>query len=151
MKSIFPFIDNYNNHNKTSYKSKQLSLNSNERLKTDNNFRNHKSIKSKFFSNNTNYFSPNIKFFRNNNFMNTIEDFSKKVKEEPIKEYRKHSEDLMLKYSYYNPKAETEENLINYEDEMTETKASFFRKTKKDIQKYLKESKKLMKTQKNFK
>ncbi len=82
--------------------------------------------------------------------MNTIEDFSKKVKEEPIKEYRKHSEDLMLKYSYYNPKAETEENLINYEDEMTETKASFFRKTKKDIQKYLKESKKLMKTQKNF-
>ena len=150
MKSIFPFIDNYNNHNKTSYKSKQLSLNSNERLKTDNNFRNHKSIKSKFFSNNTNYFSPNIKFFRNNNFMNTIEDFSKKVKEEPIKEYRKHSEDLMLKYSYYNPKAETEENLINYEDEMTETKASFFRKTKKDIQKYLKESKKLMKTQKNF-
>ena len=150
MKSIFPFIDNYNNHNKTSYKSKQLSLNSNERLKTDNNFRNYKSIKSKFFSNNTNYFSPNIKFFRNNNFMNTIEDFSKKVKEEPIKEYRKHSEDLMLKYSYYNPKAETEENLINYEDEMTETKASFFRKTKKDIQKYLKESKKLMKTQKNF-
>ena len=150
MKSIFPFIDNYNNHNKTSYKSKQLSLNSNERLKTDNNFRNHKSIKSKFFSNNTNYFSPNIKFFRNNNFMNTIEDFSKKIKEEPIKEYRKHSEDLMLKYSYYNPKAETEENLINYEDEMTETKASFFRKTKKDIQKYLKESKKLMKTQKNF-
>ena len=150
MKSIFPFIDNYNNHNKTSYKSKQLSLNSNERLKTDNNFRNHKSIKSKFFSNNTNYFSQNIKFFRNNNFMNTIEDFSKKVKEEPIKEYRKHSEDLMLKYSYYNPKAETEENLINYEDEMTETKASFFRKTKKDIQKYLKESKKLMKTQKNF-
>ena len=150
MKSIFPFIDNYNNHNKTSYKYKQLSLNSNERLKTDNNFRNHKSIKSKFFSNNTNYFSPNIKFFRNNNFMNTIEDFSKKVKEEPIKEYRKHSEDLMLKYSYYNPKAETEENLINYEDEMTETKASFFRKTKKDIQKYLKESKKLMKTQKNF-
>ena len=150
MKSIFPFIDNYNNHNKTSYKSKQLSLNSNERLKTDNNFRNHKSIKSKFFSGDTNYFSPNIKFFRNNNFMNTIEDFSKKVKEEPIKEYRKHSEDLMLKYSYYNPKAETEENLINYEDEMTETKASFFRKTKKDIQKYLKESKKLMKTQKNF-
>ena len=150
MKSIFPFIDNYNNRNKTSYKLKKLSSNTNTRLNTYNNIGNYKSIKSKFLSNITKSFTPNIKFFRNNNFMNTIEDFSKNEKEEPIKEYRKHSEDLMLKYSYYNPKVETEENIINYEDEMTKTKADYFRKKKKDIQQYLNGTKKLIKTLNNF-
>ena len=151
MNSIFPVIDNINNNhtinNKTSYKLKRLKLNINKSLKTYNTER----LKTKFFSNFTKSISPNIKFFRNNNkFMNTIEDFSQKVKEKPIKEYVKLQEDLMEKYSYNNPKVKTEENIINYEDEMTKTKANYFRKKKKDIQLYLNRSKKLMKTMRDF-
>ena len=82
--------------------------------------------------------------------MATVEDFSQRVKEQSIKEYAKISENLMEKYSYNNPKIETEENLINYEDEMTKTKADYFLKKKKDIEQYFNKTKKLMKTMKNF-
>ena len=154
MNPIFPVIDNINSHhtinNKTSYKLKRLKLNINKSLKTYNNYSSER-LKTKFFSNFTKSISPNIKFFRNNNkFMNTIEDFSQRVKEKPIKEYVKLQEDLMEKYSYNNPKVKTEENIINYEDEMTKTKANYFRKKKKDIQLYLNRSKKLMKTMRDF-
>ena len=153
MKSIFPIIDNINsNHNKTSYKLKKLKLNSNKRLNTHNNFGNYNSIKTNILNNFTKSNSTNIKCFRNNNrnFMATVEDFSQRVKEQSIKEYAKISENLMEKYSYNNPKIETEENLINYEDEMTKTKADYFLKKKKDIEQYFNKTKKLMKTMKNF-
>ena len=57
----------------------------------------------------------------------------------------------MERYTYYNPKAETDQDIFNYETEMTKTKADYFKKKKKDIEHYLNQSKKLMKTMNNFK
>ena len=83
--------------------------------------------------------------------MESIEDYSKRTRYKPLPEYNKVSDHLMERYTYYNPKAETEENLFNYENEMTKTKANYFMREKNDIRNYFIKSKKLMKTMNNFK
>jgi hypothetical protein len=150
MKHIFPIIDNINHSNK-SHKIKKLKLNTTERLNTYNNLSSYKSLKSKILSQFNSYKSPNIRTIRNNEFMTSIENFSEKVKDQSIKEYTKISDYLMERYTYNNPKAETDQDIFNYETEMTKTKADYFKKKKKDIEHYLNQSKKLMKTMNNFK
>ena len=152
MKQIFPFIDNNNdNHRKRSHKIKKLKLKTNNRLNTFNSISSFKSLKTEILNNFTKNKSPNLTSYKNNDFMTSIENFSKTVKDKmPIKEYSKISNNLMERYSYNNPKAETEENIFNYEDEMTKTKADYFLKKKKDIQNFLDKSKKLMKTLNDF-
>ena len=150
MKHIFPIIDKSNHSNK-SHKIKKLKLNTTERLNTFNNLSSYKSLKSKILSQFNSYKSPNIRTIRNNEFMTSIENFSEKVKDQSIKEYTKISDYLMERYTYYNPKAETDQDIFNYETEMTKTKADYFKKKKKDIEHYLNQSKKLMKTMNNFK
>ena len=150
MKQNFPIIDNNNNHSNRSHKIKRLKLNRNERLNTYNNIKSFKSIKTEILSNFTKYNPPNLKSFKNNDFMSSIENFSKRVKDKSIKEYTKISDDLMERYTYYNPKVETEDDIFNYEKEMTKTKADYFLKTKKTMEHFLDKSKKLMKTMKDF-
>ena len=149
MKPIFPDLNNNKNNNKKNKISK-LKLNSKERLNTFNNLSNLKSLKTEILSNTNRKLSQNLKTFTNNDFMESIEDYSKKTKYKPLPEYSKISDNLMERYTYYNPKAEAKEVLLNYENEMTRTKANYFMRTKNDIRNYLNKSKKLMKTMNNF-
>ena len=151
MKQIFPFIDN--NIGKQSHRNqkiKRMKLEKYSRLNTFSNISSFKSLKTEILQNFNRYKSTNKHFHKNNDFMISIENFAKRVKDKSIKEYTKISDDLMERYTYYNPKAETEEDIINYEDEMTKTKADYFLKKKKDIQFYLNKSKKLMRTMNDF-
>ena len=151
MKPIFPIIDNsITNNNKAMKKTKKLKLNSKERLKTMNNISNFKTLKAEILNHFSKFNSPSVKSYKIIDFMLTIENFSQRIKEKPLKEYTKISDNLMERYTYYNPKAETEGGVSNYENEMSKTKADYFNKTKKDIQHYLSQSKKLMKTMRNF-
>ena len=137
MKPIFPVIDNNTNHNNRTHKIKRLKLNRNDRLIE---------ILSNFSKNNP----TNLKSFKNNDFMSSIEGFSQRVKDKSIKEYTKISDDLMERYTYYNPKVDTDEDIFNYEKEMTKTKADYFLKTKKTMEHFLDKSKRMMKTMKDF-
>ena len=155
MKQLFPFIaNNSNKHKKKMNKMKKLKLNSNsngKRLKTFNNINSYKSLKTEILQNFAKH-KPNTTTFKNNGFMSSIENFSKTSKDHiTINEYNKISNDLMERYTYYNPKAETEEDIIDYENEMTKTKADYFLKKKKVIQLSLDKSKKLMQTSNDFK
>ena len=151
MKQIFPFIDNnIGKHSHRNQKIKRMKLEKDSRLNTFSNISSFKSLKTEILQNFNRYKSTNKHFHKNNDFMISIENFAKRVKDKSIKEYTKISDDLMERYTYYNPKAETEEDIINYEDEMTKTKADYFLKKKKDIQFYLNKSKKLMRTMNDF-
>ena len=150
MKQIFPIIDNNINHSHRTHKIKRLKLNTNDRLNTYNNIKSFKTIKTEILSHFRKNNPTNLKSFKNNDFMTSIEGFSQRMKDKSIKEYTKISDDLMERYTYYNPKVDTEEDIFNYEKEMTKTKADYFLKTKKTMEHFLDKSKKMMKTMKDF-
>ena len=117
MKPIFPIIDNsITNNNKAMKKTKKLKLNSKERLNTMNNIFNFKTLKAEILNHFSKFNSPSVKSYKNNDFMLTIENFSQRIKEKPLKDYTKISDNLMERYTYYNPKAETEGGVSNYEN-----------------------------------
>ena len=78
MKQIFPDLNNNKNNNKKNKISK-LKLNQKERLNTFNNLSNLKSLKTEILSNSNRKLSQNLKTFTNNDFMESIEDYSKKT------------------------------------------------------------------------
>ena len=88
----------------------------------------------------------NIKVFSERNYlskrlMDSIESFSKK-KNLNSDQYNSCISDLMTKYIYSNPDAESN---INTNYELTKTKIKFFMERKKKIQKMLKKSKSMFK------
>ena len=144
MKQIFPFIDNSNGkHSHRTHKIKRIKLDKEKdsRLNTFSNISSYKTLKTEILRSYNKFKTPNKPFYKNNDFMISIENFAKRAKDQSIKECTKISDDLMERYTYYNPKVESEEGLMNYEDEMTKTKADYFLKKKKDILYYLNKSK----------
>ena len=131
MKPIFPKLFN-NNYSSKSNRPKKLKLNINN-ISSPFNCNN---TQIKLFKNpkiNRQYFSPKeinsyLRTFSNNNFLKndsrfieSIQDFAKFSKIKPLEEYCKNTEDLMGRYTYSNPRAESED-VIHYEAEMTRTK-----------------------------
>ena len=148
MKQIFPFIDNSNGkHSHRTHKIKRIKLDKEKdsRLNTFSNISSYKTLKTEILRSYNKFKTPNKPFYKNNDFMISIENFAKRAKDQSIKECTKISDDLMERYTYYNPKVESEEGQMNYEDEMTKTKADYFLKKKKDILYYINKSKKIMK------
>lgn len=153
MKPIFPKLFN-NNYSSKSNRPKKLKLNINN-ISSPFNCNN---TQIKLFKNpkiNRQYFSPKeinsyLRTFSNNNFLKndsrfieSIQDFAKFSKIKPLEEYCKNTEDLMGRYTYSNPRAESED-VIHYEAEMTRTKANYYNKKKDDIRSYLNKSKKII-------
>ena len=154
MKPLFPNLFN-NNHNSNSYRPKKLKFNSsintisnhignNTRIKLLKNTK----IKNENFSPKevTSYlktFSNNKFLKKDSYFVDSIQDFAKYTKYKPIDEYSKYTYDLMKKYTYSNPSADSED-IVHYETEMTRTKANYYNKKKEDIMKYLNKSRKLL-------
>jgi hypothetical protein len=154
MKPIFSNLFN-NNNNSKSYRPKKKQIYNMNNI--SNPFFNNSQIKLQKNSKikKREYFSPKdlttyLKTFSTNNFrkkdsffMESIRDFAKHTKYKPIEEYSKNTEDLMGKYTYSNPRADSED-IIHYETEMTRTKANYFNKKKDDIKNYLNKSKKMI-------
>ena len=81
-------------------------------------------------------FSNNNFIKNDSNFIESIQDYAKYTKFKPMEEYSKNTEDLMGRYTYNNPRAESDE-IIHYETEMTRTKAEYYNKKKDDIENFL--------------
>ena len=155
MKPIFPNLFNNNIHNKKSNKSKKLRINIKCLANTINTNSQIKLLKNKKIKKNC--FSPQIgtgtsylRTFSNNNFIKndsnfieSIQDYAKYTKFKPMEEYSKNTEDLMGRYTYNNPRAESDE-IIHYETEMTRTKAEYYNKKKDDIENFLNKSRKFL-------
>ena len=149
MKPIFPNLYN-SKTNKNTHRKKILQINLHTIQSPSNNNTQIKLLKNTKIKNN--YFAPQeitsyVRTFSNNNFhkkdsyfIQTIQDFAKRSNIKPLEEYCKNTEDLMDKYTYTNPRAESEE-VVHYETEMTKTKANYYNKKKDDIINYFKKSK----------
>ena len=154
MKPIFPKLSNLNSHKSNSHIAKKIKFNNNINNAT-NLFQNNSQIKllktarMKNQSFSLKEITAYLKTFSNNNFpkkdsyfLNSIQDFGKSTKYKSIDEYNKYTYDLMKKYTYSNPRADSED-IVYYETEMTRTKANYYNKKKDDIMKYLNKSRKL--------
>ena len=75
--------------------------------------------------------------YRRKKLMDSIETFSKNVNLK-YKDYNNNITDLMSKYLYSNPEADTN-NITQYE--LTKSKINFYKKNKDDIENYLSKSK----------
>ena len=150
MKQLFPKL---NDSNGKTNRQKKLKININSIGSPFNNntqmklFKNSK-IKSHYFS--PPHISSYMRTFSNNNFnkndsyfIETIQDFANHTKIKPLEEYCKNTEDLMGRYTYSNPRAESQD-IIHYESEMTKTKANYYNKKKDDIINYFNKSKRII-------
>ena len=159
MKPIFPNL--FNNSSKTN-RQKKIQININTVSSPFNINTQIKLLKNSKIKNN-NYFAPQeissyLRTFSNSNFrkndsyfMQSVQNFAKHSKIKPLEEYCKNTEDLMGRYTYSNPRAESED-IIHYETEMTKTKANYYNKKKDDIINYFNKSKRIIdyKKQKAF-
>ena len=152
MKPIFPnlFNNNFNKSNlfrpkeinKANNLSKKIMSNSPIKLLKNSKFKN-QNYSQKEISTYLRTFSNNNFINRNSQFVESIKDFSKFTKYKPLDEYSKKTENLMGRYTYSNPRAESEE-ITHYETEMTRTKANYYNRKKDDIINYLNKSKRLI-------
>ena len=154
MKPNFPKLFNNNNINSNKiHRQKDLKIKINH---LSNPFNSNSQIKLlKNTKNINNNFSPKeittyLRTFSNNNFrkkdsyfVESIQNYARNSIYKPLEEYSKNTEDLMGKYTYSNPRAESED-VIHYETEMTKTKANYYNRKKDDIINYLNKSKRIL-------
>ena len=150
MKPLFPKIINSNHKSSKSYRSKKLKINLNNLSNPYNTNSQIKLLKNK--KEKQQCLSPKeintyLRTFSNNNFskkdsnfIDSIQDFAKNSKIKTIEEYDKNTDDLMVKYTYSNP----DDEVTNYEAEMTRTKADYYSKTKDDVKSILNKSRRLL-------
>ena len=149
MKPIFPNLFNKNNYKSSSYRQKNLKFNinsiskpfGNSQIKLLKNTRKKQNFSPENITTYLKTFSNNNFFKKDSYFIESLKDFAKLTKYKPIEEYSKNTEDLMGKYTYSNPKVESED-IIHYETDMTRTKVKYYNKKKDDIKSYLNKSKK---------
>ena len=53
-----------------------------------------------------------------------VQDFANHSKIKPLEKYGKNTEDLIERYMYSNPRAESQD-IVHYESEITKTKANY--------------------------
>ena len=157
MKPLFPNLFNNNNNKSNSYRPKKIKFYTNIDFNNlSKQLGNNSHIKLLKNSKIKNHFTPKqittyLKTYSNNNFRNkdtffvhSIQKFAKFTNYKPLEEYSKNTEDLMERYTYSNPQAESED-IVHYETEMTRTKANYYNKKKDDIINYLNKSRKFVK------
>ena len=148
MKPIFPNLFN-NNNNSKSYRKTKINHLSNT-FKTNSPIKLLKNSKGKNNIFKSNEISTYLRTFSNNNFrkndtyfIESIQKYARNSNFTPIEEYSRGTEELMGRYTYSNPKAESQ-GIIHYETEMSKTKADYYNRKKDDIVNYLNKSKRII-------